>query len=54
MGGPDEFSEFYRRLKDIRDHHHRHPNEVEEPMSMEFLKLEHQRANPPEELQSEW
>lgn len=52
VGGPDEFSEFYKRLKDIREHHHRHPNEIEEPMSMEFLRMDQQRNNPPEELQN--
>ena len=53
MGGPDEFTEFYRRLKGIRDYHNRHPNEIEEPMATEFNKLDQQRNNPPEELQRE-
>ncbi len=52
MSGPDEFTEFYRRLKGIRDYHNRHPNELEEPMALEFVKLDQQRTHPPEELQS--
>ena len=52
MSGPDEFSEFYKRLKTVRDFHRRYPNEIEEPMTMEFMKLDQQRNNPPEELQS--
>ena len=53
MSGSDEFGEFYRRLKHIKEHHRRYPNDVEEPMQMEFMKLDEERQNPPEELQSE-
>ena len=53
MSGPEEFGEFYRRLKQVKEHHRRYPNDVEEPMQMEFLKLDEERLNPPEELQSE-
>ena len=53
MSGPEEFGEFYRRLKHVKEHHRRYPNDVEEPMQMEFLKLDEERVNPPEELQSE-
>ena len=52
LSGPDEFGEFYRRLKTLKDFHRRHPNEVAEPMVMEFLKLDKQRTHPPEHLQS--
>ncbi len=52
LGGPDEFGEFYRRLKVVKDFHRRNPNEVEQPMTMEFLKLDKQRAHPPEHLQT--
>ena len=52
VGGPDEFVEFYRRLKHLKDFHRRNPNEVEVPMSMEFLRLDEQRRKPPEEMQS--
>lgn len=51
LGGPDEFGEFYRRLKGLKDYHRRNPNEKEEPMAMEFLRLDKQRAHPPDHLQ---
>lgn len=55
MGGPDEFAEFYRRLKHLKDHHRKYGSEghTEEPMVMEFMRLEEERRNPPAELQSE-
>jgi hypothetical protein len=37
MSGGHEFSEFYSRLKEIKDHHRRHPNETIEPMELEFM-----------------
>jgi hypothetical protein len=54
MGGPDEFAEFYRRLKHLKDHHRKSGSEVqtEEPMIMEFMRLDTERKNPPSELQS--
>ncbi len=52
LAGPDEFGEFYRRLKNMKDFHRRHMNEIEPPMSMEFLKLDRQRVQPPEYLQT--
>lgn len=52
LSGPDEFGEFYRRLKNLKDFHRRHPNEIEPPMAMEFLRLDKQRTQPPEHLQS--
>ena len=36
----------------LKDYHRRYPSDVEEPMQMEFLKLDKERENPPEELQS--
>ena len=51
LGGPDEFGEFYRRLKTVKDYHRRNPNEKEEPMAMEFLRLDKQRLHPPDHLQ---
>ena len=53
MSGPDGFGEFYRWLKQVKEHHRKYPNDIEEPMQMEFLKLDEERVNPPEELQSE-
>ena len=82
LSGPDEFAEFYRRLKQVRtldllwffflllpspllpspsllplslplpppsqlkDYRYRYPSDVEEPMQMEFLKLDKERENP--------
>ncbi|KAI9144797.1 hypothetical protein BKA69DRAFT_1172743 [Paraphysoderma sedebokerense] len=37
LSGASEFSEFYGRLKEIKDHHRRYPNEVVEPMELEFM-----------------
>ena len=53
MSGPDEFGEFYHRLRQIKDYHRKNPNEIEEPMQMEFLRMENERQKPSEELQSE-
>ena len=39
-------------LFQVKDLHRRYPNDVEEPMQMEFLKMDKERENPPEELQS--
>ena len=52
MSGPDEFGEFYHRLRQIKDHHRKNPNEIEEPMQMEFLRMESERQKPPEDMQS--
>ncbi|KAF9586097.1 Splicing factor 3A subunit 3 [Lunasporangiospora selenospora] len=37
LSGANEFSEFYSRLKKIKSHHHRFPNEEVEPMELEFM-----------------
>merc|ERR1712141_857060 len=39
LSGPNEFAEFYARLKQIKDFHRRHPGEVSVPMSTEFEEL---------------
>ncbi len=40
LSGPNEFQEFYARLKQIKDFHRRHPGEsVSVPMSVEFEDL---------------
>lgn len=46
LSGPNEFGEFYSRLKQIRDFHKRHPNEISIPMSVEFEELAKARENP--------
>jgi splicing factor 3A subunit 3 len=39
LSGPNEFGEFYARLKQIKDFHRRHPGEICVPMSVEFEEL---------------
>ncbi|XP_065188401.1 splicing factor 3A subunit 3-like [Sycon ciliatum] len=39
LSGPNELAEFYTRLRHIRDWHRKFPNEVQEPMQYEFLKM---------------
>jgi splicing factor 3A subunit 3 len=36
LSGPNEFTEFYNRLKSIREFYRKHPGEVSVPMSLEF------------------
>lgn len=38
-GPPNEFSEFYERLQALKDFHRRYPDEMLEPMELEFLRL---------------
>ncbi|KAL1460214.1 hypothetical protein WDU94_012147, partial [Cyamophila willieti] len=49
LSGPNEFSEFYSRLKTIKEFHRKHPNEICVPMSVEFDELNRMRENPTEE-----
>merc|ERR1711962_1137835 len=49
LSGPNEFAEFYARLKQIKDFHRRHPGEVSVPMSTEFEELKKLRENPADE-----
>lgn len=39
IGGPNEFAEFYSRLKQLKDTHRRNPDEVAIPLSMEFQEM---------------
>ncbi|KXJ04985.1 Splicing factor 3A subunit 3, partial [Exaiptasia diaphana] len=39
LSGPNEFAEFYSRLRSLKEYHRKYPNEIAEPMQMEFLKL---------------
>nr|CAG4646131.1 EOG090X03G1 [Macrothrix elegans] len=45
LSGPNEFVEFYNRLKQIKEFYKKHPNEIAIPMSMEFDEFEKQREN---------
>jgi len=49
LSGPNEFAEFYSRLKSIREFHRKHPNEISVPMSVEFEELAKLRENPAED-----
>lgn len=39
LSGPNEFSEFYLRLKQIKEFYKKHPNEISVPLSVEFEEL---------------
>lgn len=43
ISGPNEFAEFYGRLRTIKQYHRKYPNEIAEPMQMEFLRLKDSR-----------
>ena len=45
LSGPNEFAEFYSRLKEIKDFHRRHPGEVSVPISVEFEELKKLRES---------
>lgn len=49
LSGPNEFAEFYTRLKQLREFHRKHPNEISIPMSVEFEELAKVRENPADE-----
>jgi len=50
LSGPNEFAEFYSRLKGIKEFHRRHPGEISVPMSVEFDELKALRENPAEDM----
>ncbi|XP_013386283.1 splicing factor 3A subunit 3 [Lingula anatina] len=52
LTGPNEFAEFYSRLKGIKEFHRKHPNEISIPMSVEYDELAKARDNPTEEMQN--
>ena len=37
LSGPNEFAEFYARLKQIKDFHRRHPGEVG-PLNLDLIR----------------
>lgn len=39
LSGPNEFTEFYERLKQIKEFYKKHPNEISVPLSVEFEEL---------------
>nr|CAG4641560.1 EOG090X03G1 [Eurycercus lamellatus] len=50
LSGPNEFVEFYNRLKTIKEFYKKHPNEIAIPMSMEFDEFDKQRENGGDEV----
>lgn len=46
LSGPNEFNEFYSRLKQIKEFHKKHPNEISVPLSVEFEELQKTFQNP--------
>ncbi|RXN12264.1 splicing factor 3A subunit 3 [Labeo rohita] len=46
ISGPNEFAEFYNRLKQIKEFHRKHPHEICVPMSVEFEELTKAKDNP--------
>ncbi|XP_058609550.1 splicing factor 3A subunit 3-like [Onychostoma macrolepis] len=52
ISGPNEFAEFYNRLKQIKDLHRKHLRSICVPMSVEFEELMKAKDNPSEEAQS--
>ncbi|XP_054717841.1 splicing factor 3A subunit 3-like [Uloborus diversus] len=45
LSGPNEFAEFYSRLREIREFYRKHPHEIQVPMSVEFEELNKLREN---------
>lgn len=39
IGGPNEFAEFYSRLKTLKDVHRKNPNESARPLTLEFQEM---------------
>ncbi|ORY95836.1 hypothetical protein BCR43DRAFT_459761 [Syncephalastrum racemosum] len=44
LSGTSEFSEFYERLRVIKDHHRKFPNETVEPPEMEFIRMNQEHS----------
>lgn len=49
LSGPNEFVEFYNRLKGIKEFYRKHPHEVSVPMSIEFEEYTKMRESNAEE-----
>ncbi|XP_075145167.1 splicing factor 3A subunit 3 [Haematobia irritans] len=48
LSGPNEFNEFYNRLKQIKEFYKKHPSEVSIPLSVEFEDMVKAYNNPDE------
>lgn len=40
ISGPNEFAEFYKHLKIVKEYHRRFPNDMAEPMEYEFALMQ--------------
>lgn len=49
LSGPNEFNEFYNRLKQIKEFYRKHPHEISVPLCVEFQELDNMRNNTSEE-----
>merc|ERR1719361_212328 len=55
LSGPNEFAEFYERLKGIKEFHRRHPGEsISVPMSVEFDELKKAREGNDDTVMAEF
>ena len=55
LSGPNEFAEFYDRLKQIKEFHRRHPGEsISVPMSVEFEELKKAREGNDDTVMAEF
>ena len=55
LSGPNEFAEFYERLKGIKEFHRRHPGEsISIPMSVEFEELKKAREGNDDTVMAEF
>ena len=55
LSGPNEFAEFYDRLKQIKEFHRRHPGEaISVPMSVEFEELKKARDGNDDTIMAEF
>lgn len=55
LSGPNEFAEFYERLKQIKEFHRRHPGEaISVPMSVEFEELKKAREGNDDSIMAEF
>ena len=55
LSGPNEFAEFYERLKQIKEFHRRHPGEsISVPMSVEFEELKKAREGNDDTIMAEF
>ena len=55
LSGPNEFAEFYERLKGIKEFHRRHPGEsISVPMSVEFEELKKAREGNDDTIMAEF